>query len=180
MKSSAEEYQERSRMKKLEMDRSREDQGPADPSGRVALLPGKRRFINFLLLLVIVAYPCIVRCAEDVPVVRKILLPARYYAGDTGIMPQQPIDEAAWIWRPNLVCHDGPNMSEASRAKIRSREEHFPEGWHGPEFLRFRKEFESAGSPLLFHVSADERFELMLDGQRIARGPDRSDVEHGS
>jgi len=33
---------------------------------------------------------------------------------------------------------------------------------------------------LRLHVSADERFELFLDGQRIARGPDRSDVEHWS
>ena len=44
--------------------------------------------------------------------------------------------------------------------------------------LRFRKQFETAASPVRIHVSADERFELFLDGNRIARGPDRSDVEH--
>jgi hypothetical protein len=46
--------------------------------------------------------------------------------------------------------------------------------------LRFRRQFEAAAAPLRIHVSADERFELFLDGQRIARGPDRSDVEHWS
>jgi hypothetical protein len=46
--------------------------------------------------------------------------------------------------------------------------------------LRFQKQFEATSSPVRIHVSADERFELFFDGQRIARGPDRSDVEHWS
>ena len=42
------------------------------------------------------------------------------------------------------------------------------------------QEFHGDRRSLRLHVSADERFELFLDGQRIARGPDRSDVEHWS
>ena len=34
------------------------------------------------------------------------------------------------------------------------------------------------GGDLRIHVSADEPFELFVDGHRIARGPDRSDVQH--
>ncbi len=33
-------------------------------------------------------------------------------------------------------------------------------------------------TPLRLHVSADERYELLLDGKRIGRGPQRSDIEH--
>src|SRR5262245_46234981 len=33
-------------------------------------------------------------------------------------------------------------------------------------------------SRIRFHVSADERYELFLDGVRIGRGPERSDVEN--
>ena len=36
-------------------------------------------------------------------------------------------------------------------------------------FLRFRKEFTADATPLRFDVSADERFELLLDGSPIRR-----------
>lgn len=47
-------------------------------------------------------------------------------------------------------------------------------------FLRFHLEFDSAETePLLVaQVSADQRFQLFLDGERIAIGPDRSDLDH--
>ncbi len=89
--------------------------------------------------------------------------------GNTGISAVQPIDEAAWIWHPQFGV-----ASAAAHADI------FSGGWREPVLLRFRKPFEAAASPLRLHVSADERFELFLDGHRIARGPDRSDVEHWS
>ncbi len=102
-------------------------------------------------------------------VVTKVFLPPRLNLGDTGINPVQPIDDAAWIWHPDFA-----NLPKAPRA------ENFSVGWHEPVLLRFGKTFEATAAPLRIHVSADERFELLLDGRRIARGPDRSDVEHWS
>jgi alpha-L-rhamnosidase len=107
--------------------------------------------------------------AEELPVVQKIFLPPRLHLGNTGILPVQPIDSAAWIWHPAFS-----DVSSLAHADV------FSGGWRQPVLLRFRRQFEAAASPVRIHVSADERFELFLDGQRIARGPDRSDVEHWS
>lgn len=85
--------------------------------------------------------------------VTKLFLPPRHYPGNTGIYVQQPIDEASWVWHPGC-----------------GRDERV--------FLLFRRSFAACGEPLVIHVSADERYELFLDGQRISRGPDRGDVEH--
>ncbi len=101
------------------------------------------------------------------PGVQKRFLAPRLYPGNTGILPVQSIDDAAWIWHPDFGNPAAPAHAEF-----------FAGGWRAPVFLRFRRQFEVAASPLRLHVSADERFELFLDGQRIARGPDRSDVEH--
>ena len=103
------------------------------------------------------------------PEVRKVFLPPRLQLGNTGILPVQPIDGAAWIWHP-----------EWGKLPAKFRGEVFSAGWRGPVFLRFRKAFEASAEPLVIHVSADERFELFLDGRRIARGPDRGDVDHWS
>jgi hypothetical protein len=81
--------------------------------------------------------------------VEKLLLPAREHIGNTGIFPLQPIDQAAWIW-----------SSEAEETT--------------PELVHFRRAFTARREPLRLHVSADERYELYLDGRRISRGPDRS------
>jgi len=101
------------------------------------------------------------------PVIHKILLPARLHLGSTGIAALQPIDSAAWIWHPDF----GDPAAFAHR-------EVFAGGWKEPVVLRFSRSFEATTEPLRIHVSGDERFELFLDGNRIARGPDRSDVEH--
>ena len=74
-------------------------------------------------------------------------------AGNANIRPRQPIDRASWLWHPGV-----PNGQKA--------------------FLLFRKAFESNGEALTIHVSADERYELLLDGKRISRGPHRGDVTH--
>ena len=95
---------------------------------------------------------------------RRLLHEGRY-----GRWPLQPIDGAAWIWHPAFA-----NLSKAAHA------ENFSAEWHEPVLLRFRKSFVATEAPLRLHVSGDERFELFLDGRRIARGPDRSDVEHWS
>ncbi len=106
---------------------------------------------------------------NDVPGVSKVFLTPRLHMGNTGIMLVQPIDEAAWIWHPEFGNPKAPSHADA-----------FANGWKEPVVLRFRKEFEAKTSPIRIHVSADERYELFLDGKRIARGPDRSDVEHWS
>jgi alpha-L-rhamnosidase len=107
--------------------------------------------------------------AENLPKIEKVFLPPRLQLGNTGILPVQPIDSAAWISYPAV-----PGVTPPAHADI------FAGGWREPILLRFRRQFEAASSPIRIHVSADERFELFLDGQRIARGPDRSDVEHWS
>ena len=103
------------------------------------------------------------------PSVTKVFLPQRLYLGNTGIDPVQPIDQAAWIWYP-----EHPGRHEPAHAEF------FSSGWREPVLLRFRKGFDVTNSTVRIHVSADERFELFLDGQCIARGPDRGDVEHWS
>ena len=42
---------------------------------------------------------------------------------------------------------------------------------------RLRISQKKAGT-LRFHVSADERYELFIDGKLIGRGPERSDPQH--
>jgi hypothetical protein len=101
------------------------------------------------------------------PIVRKVLLPLIPHPDNANILPLQAIDDAAWIWHPDFG--NSPAAANSDR---------FSGGWRQSVILRFRKKFDATTSPLHIHVSADERFELFLDGQRIARGPDRSDVEH--
>ena len=107
----------------------------------------------------------------------KVFLQPRYLPGNTNLKVQQPIDEAAWIWHPDS-CGDARRIQESGSGHINS----FPISWSHPEFLRFRKEFEvkATASTVRIHVSADERFELLCDGVRIARGPDRGDPKHWS
>lgn len=110
----------------------------------------------------------------------RVLREPRHHIGNTGILPVQPIDDAAWIWHPDVATPPVENLSPEARGRIQHREPYWIGGWRGPVFLRFRREFEATHTPAVIHVSADERFELFLDGRRIARGPDRSDVEHWS
>lgn len=64
------------------------------------------------------------------------------------------------------------------------RHKHWPINWIGelqpfdgtPRITAFRKRFEvPAQASARIHVSADERYELYLDGMRIGRGPERGD-----
>ncbi len=134
------------------------------------LLRGRKLSLGLRLGLLTILLALSTAAADNnSPVVHKVFLTPRLHLGNTGIMPIQPIDEAAWIWHPDFGNPAAPSHAE-----------YFSGGWQQPVFLRFRRQFEAAASPLRIHVSADERFELFLDGQRIARGPDRSDVEHWS
>jgi hypothetical protein len=48
-----------------------------------------------------------------------------------------------------------------------------------PQALAWRRRFTLAQARTLrIHVSADERYELFLDGERIGRGPERGDLDH--
>lgn len=77
--------------------------------------------------------------------------------GNTGLVPVQEIDAAAWVW-----C-EGVGSAK---------------GGFTP-FVRFRADFEAqACEPLNFDVSADARFVLLLDGEVIARGPHKGVVNH--
>ena len=65
------------------------------------------------------------------------------------------IESASWLWHPDLPGHH-------------------------PAMLHFRIGLESDGTPLIIHVSADQRFLLKLDGNTLVRGPDCSDPAHWS
>ena len=103
--------------------------------------------------------------------VKSVAERPRYTRGDTNVRVQAPIDQAAWIWMPDSdVWGDAANCDAWNfRFGFETRASHF---------FRFRNRFDSDGSPLRFDVSADERFVLYLDGEPIARGPQRGMVEH--
>ena len=71
--------------------------------------------------------------------------------GDVNYRRMRVFDDAAWVW-----------TADAGEAK----------------FFRFRADFDSDGSPLVMHVSADERYVLMLDGEELSRGPARGMPSH--
>lgn len=76
-------------------------------------------------------------------------------AGDANLQPGHPAEQACWVWAPGRRSLD-------------------------KTFLEFSLEFEwgDAGRPLEIHVTADQRFQLYLDGKDVAFGPDRSDLGH--
>ena len=95
---------------------------------------------------------CLFALCAPASEVKRIILPERLTRGNTAIVPMSPIDRAAWIAPADTALPPGGL------------------------FLKFRKDFAADGrTPLRFHVSADDRFVLLLDGQVIARGPDRGD-----
>ena len=95
--------------------------------------------------------------------VRQVFRPERFSRGNGNVAVVDPIDTAAWVWRPGS---DGESFT-ARGAQL------------GPGiFLKFRKRFSALeGKPLRLDVSADERFVLLLDGREIARGPHRGLVQ---
>ena len=107
------------------------------------------------------------RSAESLKVLRigdsfsvsRAFRDARVTRGNTNILRVQPIDEASWVW-----C---PDIDE-------------PKGGTDLTVLKFRKSFGVAegDGTLMFDVSADERFVLFLDGKFVARGPNRGTVEN--
>ena len=97
----------------------------------------------------------------------RIFRPDRPSRGDTNVTPQQPIDEASWVWLPGCDIWGGAVFSQTRPTPETLAP--VPQA-----FLRFRRDFEAvAGEPLEIDVSADERFILLLDGVELARGPHR-------
>ena len=86
--------------------------------------------------------------------------PARYTRDNTNLVKLQPIDSAKWIWHPG----DDRMADGAAISKV----------------MVFEKSFTADGKEREFEidVSADERFYLTLDGEFIARGPNRGSVEN--
>lgn len=90
------------------------------------------------------------------PAIRRIYVPPQRFRADTNIRYQHEIHKGTWITHP-----------EASSL--------------GNHFHRYKLEFHlEAEATIRFHVSADQRFELTLDGERIGRGPDRGDIDFWS
>lgn len=87
--------------------------------------------------------------------IKKEFIAPHKNSGNAGIQPVHEIDNAAWVWHPDLRIDD-------------------------KAFVVFRAEFNVAAgaTELRFHISADQRYELYCDGERIAKGPDRGDVDH--
>lgn len=76
-------------------------------------------------------------------------------AGDANIRPGHPAERASWIWSDKC---DGAQAS----------------------FVLFRIRFPWLGGKLRLHVTADNRYQLSIDGVQVSYGPDRSDPEHWS
>ena len=99
----------------------------------------------------------------------RVFRPPRYERGMLNQHVCQPIDEAAWIWHPDVpepppvVCDIGAFFRRVTDAG----------GQDASTFVRFGRTFESDGTPFEIDVSADERFILFLDGRPVARGPNR-------
>ena len=88
------------------------------------------------------------RCARV-----HLSFPPRHLA-DANAVRCHPAEDAAWIWHPDRAAGE-------------------------TAFVRFRLRFECAERrSLLLHVSADQRFQLRLDGEELSFGPDRCDLEH--
>ncbi|HEY9170905.1 MAG TPA: alpha-L-rhamnosidase C-terminal domain-containing protein [Verrucomicrobiae bacterium] len=88
--------------------------------------------------------------------IARITLPVAQPALDANIQQRYVIETAAWVWHPDAR----PDQKMA---------------------VRFENEFDLAEArELVFHVSADQRYELSLDDRLISLGPDRGDVAHWS
>ena len=105
------------------------------------------------------------------PTATRVFRPVRDARGDENVRRVQDIDDAAWVWAPGHVVWGVAGESNAWNVRFGMKA--------APDsFFRLRNRFTSDGSPVEFDVSADERFTLYLDGQRIAEGPHRGLVEH--
>ncbi len=83
----------------------------------------------------------------------QIFLPHAPRPEDASLMRRYAIEKADWVWHPAL-------------------------GEREPAFLRFTLDFQSDGSPVTFHLSADQWFELTIDDDLVLSGPPAGDPKH--
>lgn len=84
---------------------------------------------------------------------KRVFQASHGLAQDGNVRARHPADRAAWIWHPD--CRGNETA-----------------------FLRFGLDVDCEQGEVVFvHVSADQRFQLSVDGQPIGFGPDRSEVE---
>ncbi|WP_438479246.1 alpha-L-rhamnosidase-related protein [Oleiharenicola lentus] len=82
---------------------------------------------------------------------RQLASAAGFFA-DANIQSRHPADAAAWVWHPDCA------LGETA-------------------FVRFSLNFElSADETISVHATADQRFQLRVDGEEVGYGPDRGDV----
>ena len=108
------------------------------------------------------------------PVVDRVFRDARPTRGNTNILKILPIDDASWLWIPGVAAKtDGKTDFWDGERNGKPVE-------GGVTFVKFRNEFDVAegDGTLVLDVSADERFYLTLDGEFVARGPNRATVEN--
>jgi len=87
--------------------------------------------------------------------IERITVDPRRPPASANIVQQYEIQKASWIWHPDFVATGAPHV------------------------LIFNCKFElKEDRTFRIHVSADQRYELKLDGETISRGPDRSDLHH--
>jgi len=87
---------------------------------------------------------------------RRVATPEVQPEADRGIRPQYAIDHASWLWHPDLADREPAAVRFTLPVDL-------------PEPLTTR-----------VHLSADQRFEWYVDGQRMGMGPDRSDLANWS
>lgn len=84
----------------------------------------------------------------------RIHLPASGLAGDSNIHVRHGADHGRWVWHPACAVDQ-------------------------TAILRFHLEVESAADEeVILHVSADQRYQLSVDGVEVGYGPDRGDFQH--
>lgn len=85
---------------------------------------------------------------------KRIYIPPQVSPGNANILPSHPAQRASWIWTPNRSSRETAVVDFSLSFD-----------WH-------------SSNPLRFHISADQRFQLSIDGEEISYGPDRCDVLH--
>ncbi|MFP4579562.1 MAG: alpha-L-rhamnosidase [Candidatus Sumerlaeia bacterium] len=88
--------------------------------------------------------------------IERIALPQAEPKMDNNIQPQYEIQNAAWIWHGDCQIEDEVVLDFRNTIELPRRTE------------------------LVIHVSADERYELEIDGEHVSMGPDRGDFLHWS
>lgn len=95
-----------------------------------------------------------VEASDETSTWERLATPVARLPLDGNIQPLYEIEKAAWVWA------EGAGVDE----KV---------------VLEFENAFEiEEATEVVVHVTADQRYELFIDGELMSLGPDRSDVNH--